>query len=305
MAIAAAAGTPQYSGNFIPEIWSGKLLVKFYAATILAAISNTDYEGEVKNMGDKVIIRTTPTITIRDYNKGQTLTIERPESDPIELEIDKAKYFNCICDDIDKYQADIKLMDDWSRDASQQMKITIDTGFLADVYSDAHASNKGAEGGAISSSFNLGAAGAPRVLTQANILEALVDCGTVLDEQNVPEESRWVVIPAWMAGMIKKSDLKDASLTGDGTSILRNGRLGMIDRFTLYSSNLLASALDGGFSCYHVITGQRHALSFAAQMTKMQTLISESTFGTLIRGLNVYGYKVLKPEALIDLYVRK
>ena len=92
MAVEAAPATPQYSGNFIPEIWSAKLLVKFYAATVLAAISNTDYEGEVKNMGDKVIIRTTPTITIRDYAKGQTLTIERPESDPIEMEIDKAKY---------------------------------------------------------------------------------------------------------------------------------------------------------------------------------------------------------------------
>jgi len=305
MAIDAAAGTPQYSGNFIPEIWSGKLLVKFYAATVLAAISNTDYEGEIKEKGDKVIIRTTPTITIRDYDKNQVLTIERPESDPIELEIDHAKYFNCICDDIDKHQADIKLMDDWSRDASQQMKITVDTEFLADAWPDAHASNAGATAGAISASFNMGETGAPRVLTQANILDALVDCGTVLDEQNVPEESRWIVIPAWMAGMIKKSDLKDASLTGDGTSILRNGRLGMIDRFTLYSSNLLARVTDGAFTCYHVLSGQRHALSFAAQMTKMQSLVSEQTFGTLIRGLNVYGYNTLKPEALIDLYVRK
>jgi hypothetical protein len=305
MAIAAAAGTPQYSGNFIPEIWSGKLLVKFYAATVLAAISNTDYEGEIKDVGDKVIIRQTPTITIRDYSKGQTLLIEHPNVDPIEMEIDKAKYFNCICDDIDKVQSDIKLMDDWSRDASQQMKITIDTGALADVYADAHASNSGATAGAVSSSFNMGATAAPRVLTSANILEAIIDCGTVLDEQNVPEESRWMVIPSWMAGMIKKSDLKDASLTGDGTSILRNGRLGGIDRFTLYSSNLLASVSDSGFTCYHVIAGQRHGISFAAQMTQMQSIISEQTFGTLIRGLNVYAYKVLKSEAVVDLYVRK
>ena len=281
------------------------MLVKFYAATVLAAISNTDYEGEIKDVGDKVIIRTTPTITIRDYAKNQTLQIERPESDPVELPIDHAKYFNCICDDIDAHQADIKLMDDWSRDASNQMKITIDTGVLADIYGDAHASNAGATAGAISSSFNLGATLAPRVLTSANILEAIVDVGTVLSEQNVPEEDRWLVIPAWMSGMIKKSDLKDASLTGDGTSILRNGRIGMIDRFTLYESNLLTSVADGGFTCYHVLGGQRHALSFAAQMTKMQSLVSESTFGTLIRGLNVYGYKVVKSVALVDLYVRK
>lgn len=305
MAINAAAGTPQYSGTFIPEIWSGKLLVKFYAATVLAAISNTDYEGEIKEKGDKVIIRQTPTITIRDYEKGQSLTIERPNIDPTEMSIDYAKYFNCICDDIDKIQSDIKLMDDWSRDASQQMKITVDTGGLAVVYAGAHADNAGAEAGKISESFNLGAEGAPRVLTSANVLEAIVDCGTVLDEQNVPEESRWIVIPAWMSGMIKKSDLKDASLTGDGTSILRNGRLGGIDRFILYSSNLLATAADGAFTCFHVIAGQRHGVSFAAQMTEMQSIISEQTFGTLIRGLNVYGIKVLKPEAVVDLYVRK
>lgn len=306
MAVDVAAGTPQYSGNFIPEIWAGKLLVKFYAATVLAAISNTDYEGEIKNHGDKVIIRTTPTITIRDYNKNQTLTIERPESDPVELEIDKAKYFNFICDDIDAYQSDIKLMDDWSSDASQQMKITVDTGVLADIYNDPTATyNRGSTAGKISGAIDLGTTGAPKVVTSANILEVIVDCGTVLDEQNVPEESRWMVIPAWFAGMIKKSDLKDASLTGDGTSILRNGRIGGIDRFTLYSSNLLRTASDTGFTCYSVMAGQRHALSFASQMTKMETLRSESTFGNLVRGLNVYGYKVLKSDALVELYCRK
>jgi len=306
MAIAAAAGTPQYSGTFTPEVWCGKLLIKFYSATVFAAISNTDYEGEIKNVGDKVIIRTTPTITIRDYNKNQSLTIERPESDPVELEIDEAKYFNFICDDIDAYQSDIKLMDDWSKDASEQMKISIDTGILADIYNDPTATyNRGASCGKISASFNMGTTAAARVITKDNILEALVDCGTILDEQNIPEDSRWVIIPAWFAGMIKKSDLKDASLTGDGTSVMRNGRLGMIDRFTLYSSNLLKTTVESGFTNYHVMAGQRHALSFAAQMTKMQTLTSESTFGTLVRGLNVYGYEVLKPDALVELYCRK
>lgn len=302
--INAAAGTPQYSGNFIPEIWSGKLLVKFYAATVLAAITNTDYEGEIKDVGDKVIIRTVPDITIRDYSKNQTLQIERPDSTPDELLIDKAKYFNFICDDIDKHQTDIALMDSWSKDASQQMKITVDTGFLGDVYSDAHASNKGATAGAISSSFNLGAAGSPLQITKANILDFIVDTGTVLDEQNVPAEDRWMVLPAWMCGMILKSDLKDASLSGDGTSMLRNGRIGIIDRFEIFNSNLLDTTTDT-YLVYHAMAGHKSAISFAAQMTKMESLRAESTFGTLVRGLNVYGYKVLKPESLCDLYVYK
>jgi len=305
MAIDAAAATPQYSGNFIPEIWSGNLLVKFYAACTMAAISNTDYEGEIKKKGDKVIIRTTPTGTIKDYVKNQELEIEHPDSDPIELPIDHAKYFNFICDEIDAYQADIPLMDDWSKDYGQQMKIKIETGVFADVYTDAATYNKGNTAGYISRGFHFGATAAPRVVTSENVLEIIIDCGTALTEYNCPEEDRWIVIPAWMAGIIKKSDIKDASLTGDSQSTLRNGQIGRIDEFTLYKSNLLASATDTGFTCYHAMAGQRHALSFAAQMTRMRSLETSRTFGTLISGLNVYGYKVLKPEALIDLYVRK
>ena len=303
MAVAVASGHPQYSGTFVPEIWSGKLLVKFYAACVLADISNTDYEGEIKDVGDKVIIRTVPDITIRDYTKGQTLIIQRPESPNEELEIDKAKYFNFICDDIDKHQTDIKLMNSWSDDAGQQMAISIDTGVLADIYADADASNKGASAGAISANLNMGASGAPVALGKATILEVMVDCRTVLGEYNIPKNSRFFVMPEWASGMIMKSDLKDASLAGDGTSIMRNGRLGVIAEFTLYESNLLTSETDsGGETAFHFIVGQKSALSFAAQMTKMESLRAESTFGTLVRGLNVYGYKVLKGEALIDLY---
>jgi hypothetical protein len=105
--------------------------------------------------------------------------------------------------------------------------------------------------------------------------------------------------------MVKKSDLKDASLAGDGTSIMRNGRIGMIDRLTVYVSNLLSSATDGAWTAYHAMGGHKSAISWASQMTKMESLRAESTFGTLVRGLNVYGYKSLKPEALCDLYIAR
>lgn len=95
MAYPVASGHPQYSGTVVPNaIWSGKLLVKFYEATVLADIANTEYEGEISKQGDKVKIRTTPTITIRDYNAGQTLQVERPEPDVVELPIDQGKYQN-------------------------------------------------------------------------------------------------------------------------------------------------------------------------------------------------------------------
>lgn len=309
MSLARVSGHPNYASSgtnkFIPEIWSGKMLVKFYDATVFADISNTDYEGEIKKYGDKVHIRTVPNITIRDYQKGMTLTNERPESASVELNIDKGKYFSFTIDKVDKYQSDLNLMSKWAEDAGEQMKIAIDADILNAMYVDAAAENKGATAGRKSASFNLGAAAASIALTSVNILDYIVDCGTVLDEQNIPENSRWMVIPAWMGGMIKKSDLKDASLTGDGQSALRNGRIGMIDRFTLYLSNNLTSVVDGANTCWNIPFGHKAALTFAAQMTEMETLKAESTFGEIVRGLNVYGYEVIKASAMGVLYARK
>src|SRR5262245_33113589 len=86
--------------GFIPEIWSGKLVEKFYASTVLAAISNTDYEGEIKNQGDRVKIRTKPTVTIRDYRADGLLGLDRPTGNSVELYIGNGKYFSLALDDV-------------------------------------------------------------------------------------------------------------------------------------------------------------------------------------------------------------
>ena len=294
MGFPVAAGRPNYSGNFIPEIWSGKLIENFYDATVLAAISNTNYEGEIRRMGDTVNIRTTPEISIKTYVKGQTLSVENPDKPKIQLVIDKGEYFACIEDDVDKVQSDVNMMDTWSKDASERMKIKIDQRVLTDILPDIAASNNGASAGRISGNIDLGTSGSAIAITKTNVLEYIVDMGTVLDEANCPESDRFIIIPAKMAGMIKKSDLKDASLTGDSVSVLRNGRLGMIDRFTVYMSHNL-SVTSGKFS---LIAGHKMGFTFASQMTEMESLRAESTFGNVIRGLQVYGYKVVKPEAL-------
>jgi hypothetical protein len=306
MGYPVAPGRPNYSGNFIPEIWSGKLIENFYDATVLAAISNTDYEGEIKGQGDTVNIRTQPNITIRDYVKGQNLVVENPDKPKVQLVIDKGEYFACVEDDIDRVQSDIKLMDMWSKDASEQMKIKIDQRVLTDMLPDIASTNKGATAGAVSGAFNLGTTASALPVSKdgsggtTSVLDLIVDMGTVLDEANCPEQGRFLVIPARMAGLIKKSELKDASLTGDGTSVVRNGRLGMIDRFTLYVSHNLKVTTS---TKYHVIAGTKMGLTFASQMTEMETLRSTTTFGDIIRGLQVYGYKVVKPEALVESVV--
>jgi len=294
MAFATSPGHPAYTGNFIPEIWAGKLIENFYDATVLAAISNTDYEGEIKNHGDTVNIRTTPELTINDYVKGMTLTVENPDKPKLQLLIDKGKYFAAVEDDVDQVQSDISLMDAWSKDASERMKITIDSDVLTNMLADVDSLNTGLTAGRISGDIDLGVAGTPNALTTSNVIAEIINHGTVLDEANAPESGRFLVIPAKMGGLIKQSDLKDASITGDGSTPLRNGRLGMIDRFEIYvSHNLYKSGSE-----YSIISGHKMGLTFASQMTNMETLRSESTFGDIIRGLQVYGYKVVKPEAL-------
>lgn len=307
------ANTLQATG-FIPEIWSGKLVEKFYASTVLTAISNTDYEGEIKNQGDKVKIRTKPTVTIRDYLADGALTLERPSGNVVELLIDKGKYFNTILDDVMEVQSDLNNLSMWSDDAAQQMKIVIDTEVLKGILNGAAATtNRGTTAGKISANINLGVTTTPLITVsnspqagEVDILSVLMRLGQTLDEQNIPENGRWVVLPTWAATLIKTSELRQAYLSGDGVSMLRNGRLGMVDRFTIYVSNLLPNGVAGGlaageFACY---AGHAHGLTFASQVNKVETLRSEMTFGTILRGLQVYGYKVVDGTALAQAIIK-
>ena len=305
--------SPAYAGTFIPEIWSGKIIEKFYDNTVLAAIANTDYEGEIKNFGDTVHIRQKPDITIRPYVAEQALDYERPSADIVDLLIDQGKYFNTVLDDVLEIQADLNMMSMWADDAASQMKIVIDTDVLDYMAPLADAgNNEGATGGRISGNINLGATTTPLSVVSRNPgagevepMDVLIRMGQALDEQNIPESGRWVVVPAWFAALIKQSELRDASLSGDGTSMLRNGRLGMVDRFTIYVSNLLptgvAATMPLAAGEYALMAGHSHGMTFASQLSKVETLRGESTFGTIMRGLQVYGRKVVDPTALVTV----
>lgn len=302
------------AAGFIPEIWSGKLIEKFYAATVLAAISNTDYEGEIKNKGDTVKIRTKPTITIKDYRADGLLELERPRGSVIDLLIDKGKYFNTILDDVMEVQSDLQNMSMWADDASEQMKIVVDTEVLRDLYGKAAAANRGIAAGAISGDINLGATTTPLVVVNDNagvgevdVIDVILRLGQALDEQNIPENGRWLIIPTWLSTQIKRSELRQAYLSGDSISMLRNGRIGMIDRFTVYVSNLLPSGALAGLAAgeFGIFAGHSHGLTFASQINNVESMRSEMTFGTILRGLQVYGYKVVDPVAIAEAIVTK
>jgi hypothetical protein len=209
-----------------------------------------------------------------------------------------------VVDDVDAVQSDVSMMETFTNDASEQMKVSIDSTVLAGVFAGADATNKGSTAGAVSGNIDLGATGAAsrsRRPTSSTTSWTAVSCSTRTTSRK--RAAGWSCPRGWRA-LIKKSDLKDAALTGDGQTPLRNGRLGMIDRFTLYVSNQVPTSADTGTK-YHVLFGTKAAITFASQFTKMETLRSTSTFGNIVRGLNVFGYKVVQGKALGDLYCIK
>lgn len=312
------ATTDSYSGKFIPAVWSAKLNAKFYAASVYGEIANTDWQGEVSNMGDKVYINTAPTLTVSNYSAGSTLSYQVPVPDMQELLIDKGKYFAFQINDVLEYQSKPNLMDMFSADAAEQMRIAIDSTVLYNTFSLAAAANKGATAGAKSASYNLGTDATPITLTATNVVQKVLELASVLDEQNVPESDRWLVIDPATRALLFQSDLAKAYATGDATSPVRNGKIGTIDRFTVYVSNQLPKAAAGTATPWvsgdgteqtvtsvgtvakrrAIIAGHKSALTFASQITKMETVRNPNDFGDFIRSLNVYGYKVVKDTSM-------
>ena len=294
-------------GAYTPTLFAMEVLEKFYISTVFGSIANTKYEGMITKQGDKVVIRTRPDVIIKDYVKGQKLDYESPEPAEVELVIDKAKYYALNIDDIDKIQNDISAMEQWSLDAGFQLAIAIDRQVLNGFYSSASSYNCGASAGKISGGFNLGATGGSAVqITKNNILDYIVDAETVLNEQNIPVDNRYLIMPAYFYGLLEKSDLRSALFTGDnGNKILRNGEAGRIANFTIYVSNNIQAVTDSAVTSYPIIFGHKTALTFASQLVKNETLPNPESFGNLMRGLQVFGYNVVKPESLGYIWARK
>lgn len=301
-----AGGYTDYSSSstpgYIPEIWSGKLVEKFYATTCFGEIASTDYEGEVKGYGDNIVIRTIPDVTVSDYQIGSTFSqadYQVPASNQVELPIDKAKKFMLKVNTVDRTQSDLDLVEIFANEASMKLKIAIDTDVLQYAPDDAAATNTGTTAGAVSGNLNLGTTIAPVSFSTSTAVGYLITLGQAMDEQNLGDEGRWVVLPAWAIAKLKQSDLKTASLTGDAVSPLRNGKVGMVDRLTIYQSNLL----DQNATRTNIVAGVSTGLAFAAQITEMERMQNPWDFGHLQRGLCVYGRKVIEPKHIFSGFI--
>jgi len=322
---------------YVKQLFAKKVLKNFYEITVFNDIANTDYRGEIKSMGDKVYLRTTPVLTISDYQVGEDISgkYEVPASNKRKLDIDQGKMWAFQIDDIDEVQSDLNLMNIFANDAAERMAIAIDRdvlefvaiGDVADntlIGTDAgtsgvDAANKGAAAGAISGNVDLGESTdiplitppAPRVLNSIegdvdNILSAIVDCSQVLDEANQPQQGRWMVMPAWACALLKKGDLRRADITGDSTGVIRNGAIGMVDNFMIYKSNNVFEDKRATFNGnFYIPFGTNEGLTFASQLIKTESLRIQNSFGEYMRGLNVYGRAVAQPVALGLLYAKR
>ena len=280
MAYSSSSGSFSFASgeqHFIPEVFSKKLQAKFYAQTMLSEVTTNEYEGEISGLGNKVNIRSVPAVTVADYSGS--LSYADVTSGTIELNIDKAKSYAFKVDDILREQADIDFMNEAANDAAQNMKIAIEQDVFANVAAGSSLTDVNA------SSANV---------TASNILGFILDAGQTLDENNIPEDGRYMIISPAAATLLKQSELRQAYLTGDNVSPLRNGFIGTVDRFNMYVSNNLVTASGVTSGLY----GHPKAIAYASQMTNTESVRLESSFGDGVRGLAVYGYKVVLPTAI-------
>lgn len=297
-----AAGGVDYSSTssnkYISAVYSALMVKKFYPTSTFGEIANTDYEGEIKNGGDSVIIRTRPTIETFKYKKGMVLPIQNPNSPAVGLKIDKGNGFSFAIDRVDEFQSNIKLMNEWSDDAAEQMKQVIDKQVFEDLAlaaTDTPVTMTGTYTTATGISHTLGTSSSSISCNDGDeVLAHILELGCVLDENNIPEEGRFIVLPAWAIKNLKNSTLKNVYVTGDLESPLRNGKVGTVDRFKLFMSNNLYSTT----SHFAIPFGTKYGLTFATQITESRIIDNPFGFGKLMQGLQVYGYNVLKPEAI-------
>lgn len=299
-----APGHPQYSGLLIPEVWSPLVNVKFYEFSVLEHIANTNWEGEIKSYGDKVNIRLRPDINISDYHKGMDLDVQTPDQPMTDLVIDRGLYWNFLVEDVDRAQADLNFLEEWTEDAAERQNERTNEIVLGEVYANVDANNQGASAGLRTGYYDLGAPSAPVTLTPANVVSVLGKCASVLTEAKVPRSKRWMVLPPWITQLIYESPYNKALVQGNDQDMLRKGHIGSIAGFDIFESNQLAMAEDGGNLATNVIFGHISAITFASQFVNSEVIPAERKFGRFARGLNVFGFNVVKPDAMGLLYCR-
>lgn len=272
--------------TFVPEVWSAKLLSSLKKAHVFGApdVVNTDYEGDIANAGDTVVINSVSRPTINPYVPSSTsISPEQLTTAQRNLVVDQAKYFAFEIDDVDKRQAAGDVMAEALTEAGYALRD------VADVYLEALMRANVDSGNA------LGAISAPTNTPADAYDKILIPLSVTLDESNVPAEGRFVIIPPWLHGRLRRDDrFIRADASGQASAAI-NGVVGTAAGFTVKVSNNCPVVTGDDSS---VIAGHRMATSYAEQINSTEAYRPEDSFSDAIKGLHLYGAKVVRPTAL-------
>lgn len=298
----------QTNSFFLPAVYSKKVLNFFRKASVVEAITNTDYAGEISSYGDSVRIIKEPTITVYQYERGQDITQTKLTDQEITLVVDTANAFKFIVDDIETSMSHVNFKEVASSSAAYSLRDAFDSGVLAKMLAGLSASSPDHTLGADSAtklaagvydgagSIDLGTS------SETDPLDVLARMARLLDEQNVPEEGRWVVAGPDFYEQLSQSNSKLLSVDYNaGQGSIRNGLVssGKLRGFSMYKSNNMPAATN---ATGVVLGGHMSAVATAQTITSTEVIRDPSSFGDIVRGLHVYGAKVLRPEALVGAY---
>ena len=299
MAFAGAAGYDNLSnGNFSPVIYSQKVLKFFRRSSVAEAITNTDYAGEIENFGDTVKIIKEPTVSVSSYTRGSVVNTQDLTDAEVSLAVDQGNYFAFKVDDIEERQSHVNFEALATSSGAYALKKQYD-------YNVLYAIQQGA-----STDSDLGAAGTASSCNTGNeCANYLSTFARILDENDVPEDNRWIVAPPNFYEILRQADSKlmDSSVTGESGSALLNGAVTSrkVHGFTLYQSNAIAIGATGSASAgtfgpsttsgeTYVLGGHMSAVATASAIAKTEIIRDPDSFADIVRGLHVFGRKVLR-----------
>ena len=318
MAFDTAAGYANLpSGNFAPSIFSQKVLKFFRRASVAEDITNTDYTGEIENFGDTVNIIKEPTLTVSAYTRGSVVNAQDLADDQITMTVDQANAFAFKIDDIEERHSHVNFEALATSSGAFALKRKFDANILqamSDGAGIAGADDASLSGGLTTTNSALGTASAPiNVETDDAGINLMLLMARVLDDQSVPEENRWFVAPPIFYEKMFQAGNKiaEVQVTGDASSNLRNGLAtpGTLAGFQCYKSTALNStagtdqvtlsgvATDASENI--IMAGHISAAATASHIAKTEVVRSSESFSDVVRGLHVFGRKVLRPEALV------
>lgn len=276
--------------NFVPEIWSAALLQSLRDRLVYgqSGVINRNYEGEIAQAGDTVHITAFGDPEVREYEKNENISWDLLESTQQSLVVDQSDYFAFRVDDIDRRQALAGFVEESTTGASYNLASETDE-YLAGLMSDAVPNRNDMSAGQSGDTVTIGG-------SSGDAYNLLVNLRTLLTRSNTPDDGRFVVVPPEMYGVLLKDDRFIRADASGTTSGLRNGVVGRAAGFDVIEGNRVPEDSDEG--TYRVIAGHGIATTFAEQIASTEALRLENTFGDGLRGLHLYGARVIRPSNL-------